>query len=481
MHGRVLLSLVGVLLAGRLVAAPKPNVILVMPDDVGWGDFSCHGNPIARTPAVDGFWREAVRFTDFHVSPTCAPTRAALLTGRHEFKSGVTHTIEERERLAPGAHTLAEVLRGGGYATGLFGKWHLGDERDRWPDRRGFGEFFIHGAGGIGQSYPGSCGDAPGNTNFDPVVLHNGTFVKTQGYCTDVFFARALEWIQSVKDSGPFFAMITPNAAHAPLDVPDRWTARHRGEVNEMTAKFYGMVENIDENFARLLESLNQWGLARTTLVIFLTDNGGTVGVPIHNGGRRGAKGTPYEGGTRVPSLWRWPDGFAGGRDVEVLTAHIDILPTVAEVAGIALTEAVARQVEGRSLRPLLLPPAHTDADAAASWPDRTFITHVGRWPRGRADAHKHSGCSIRDARFSLVNDRELFDLRADPAQATNVIEAHPEVVARLRADYDAWWSSLPPLLVNEDVVPPVENAFKSVFRQQFGESPPPPGKRTGP
>jgi len=478
MRGRILLCLV-VWLAGRLLAAPKPNVILVMPDDVGWGDFSCHGNPIVRTPAVDGFWREAVRFTDFHVSPTCAPTRAALLTGRHEFKNGVTHTIEERERLAPGAHTLAEVLRSGGYATGLFGKWHLGDERDRWPDRRGFDEFFIHGAGGIGQSFPGSCGDAPGNTNFDPVILHNGAFVKTKGYCTDVFFARAREWIASVKDRGPFFAMITPNAAHAPLDVPDSFAKRHRSEVNDMTAKFYGMIENIDENFGRLLTSLNDWGLERSTLVIFLTDNGGTVGVPIHNGGRRGTKGTPYEGGTRVPSLWRWPDGMAGGRDVDVLTAHIDILPTLAELAGVALTEPVARQVEGRSLRPLLIPTARVDA--TVDWPDRTFITHVGRWPRGQAAGFKHTGCSIRDARFSLVNDKELFDLRADPAQAKNVIEAHPTEVARLRAAYDAWWDSLPPLLVNEDAVPPAGNAFKSLFRRQFGESPPPPGQRTGP
>ena len=473
------LMLVVLVLSGRLAASPKPNVILVMPDDVGWGDFACHGNPVARTPAVDGFWREAVRFTDFHVSPTCAPTRAALLTGRHEFKNGVTHTIDERERLAPGARTLAEVLRGAGYATGLFGKWHLGDERDRWPDRRGFDEFFIHGAGGIGQSYPGSCGDAPGNTNFDPVILHNGKFEKTRGYCTDVFFERAMAWIQSAKDRGPFFAMITPNAAHAPLDVPDSFAKRHRGEVNEMTAKFYGMIENIDENFGRLLAKLKEWDLEASTLVVFLTDNGGTVGVPLFNGGRRGTKGTPYEGGTRVPSLWRWPGGFGGGRDVDVLTAHLDILPTLADFAGASLDDTVARQVEGRSLRPLLMPGAA--ADPVIPWADRTFITHVGRWPQGQAAAFKHTGCSIRDARFSLVNNTELFDLRTDSGQQTNVIDAHPDVVARLRSAYDAWWDSLPPLLVNEDAVPPAENAFAVLFREQFGDSPPPPGKRSGP
>jgi arylsulfatase len=466
---RILLLLAAVVLwagearAAETASSPRPNIIVVMPDDVGWGDFGCHGNPIIKTPAVDGFWRESVRFTDFHVSPTCAPTRAALLTGRHEFKNGVTHTIEERERLTLQAVTLPEVLRAGGYTTGLFGKWHLGDERDRWPDRRGFDEFFIHGAGGIGQSYPGSCGDAPGNTNFDPVILHNGTFVKTRGYCTDVFFDRAMAWMEEVKERGPFLAFITPNAAHAPLDVPEEYARRHRGRVDDKTAKFFGMIENIDDNFGRLLARLAEWGLTENTLVVFLTDNGGTVGVSIHNGGRRGGKGGPYQGATRVPSLWRWPAGFTGGRDIGALTAHIDVLPTLADIAGVPLSDDVRRQVEGRSLRPLLV-------DPAAVWPDRHLITHVGRWPRGQYAAFKHKGCSIRDERFALVNNSELYDLQADPAQTTNVLEKHPDVARRLRAAYEEWWGSLPPHLENEEVVPPAENAFKTLYRQQFGE-----------
>lgn len=446
----------------QAASPPRPNIIVVLSDDIGWGDWACHGNPIVKTPAVDRFWAESVRFTDFHVSPTCAPTRAALLTGRHEFKNGVTHTINERERLTLKAVTLAEVLKTGGYTTGIFGKWHLGDERERWPDRRGFDEFFIHGAGGIGQSFPGSCGDAPGNTNFDPVLLHNGTFKKTRGYCTDVFFQMAQSWIASVKDRGPFLAFITPNAAHTPLDVPEEYAARHRGQVSAMASKFYGMIENIDENFGRLMAQLDDWKLTDNTLVVFLTDNGGTVGVDLANGGRRGAKGTPYEGGTRVPSLWRWPAGFRGGRDVTALTAHLDVLPTFAEMAGVPLSDAVHRQAEGRSLVPLL-------TDPAAAWSDRTFITHVGRWPQGQVAAFKHKGCSIRDARFALVNDTELYDLQADPAQTTNVLPAHPERVARLRAAYDLWWESLPPHLDNEDAVPPAENVFKALYRRQFG------------
>lgn len=462
MAGAFLAGVMGLSPVGMGAEPPRPHIIVVMPDDVGWGDFGCHGNPVARTPAVDAFWKQSVRFTDFHVSPTCAPTRAALLTGRHEFKNGVTHTIQERERLTLKAITLADVLRGGGYKTGIFGKWHLGDERERWPDRRGFDEFFIHGAGGIGQSYPGSCGDAPGNTNFDPVILHNGKFVKTTGYCTDVFFAKALEWIDGVRKDGPFLTFITPNAAHAPLDVPETYTERYRGRVKEMAAKFYGMIENIDENFGRLLERLEMWGLARNTLVIFLTDNGGTVGVEFANGGRRAGKNTPYQGGTRVPSLWRWPSGFEGGRDVAALTAHIDVLPTLAEVAQVTLDETVRRQVEGRSLLPLL-------KDPEAQWPDRTLVTHVGRWPRGQFAAFKHRGCSIRDARFSLVNNSELYDLSADPAETTNVLEQHPDAAARLRLAYEAWWDSLPTCLDNEDAVPPAENAFKTLFREHFG------------
>src|SRR5688572_1436470 len=194
----------------------RPNIILVMPDDQGYGDLGFTGNPLLKTPHLDAFARGCVRFTDFHVSPTCAPTRAALMTGRHEFKNGVTHTIYERERLTLSATTIPELLKGAGYKTGIFGKWHLGDEAEYQPNRRGFDEVYIHGGGGIGQTYPGSCGDAPGNTYFNPAILHNGKFVKTDGYCTDLFFAQATRWIESARNSGPFFAYITTNAPHSP-------------------------------------------------------------------------------------------------------------------------------------------------------------------------------------------------------------------------------------------------------------------------
>ena len=341
--------------AAEPLAGRKPNVIFILTDDQGYGDISAHGNPILKTPNLDRLHAEGVRFTDFHVSPTCAPTRSALLTGRHEFKNGVTHTILERERLAPKATTLAQVLKSAGYTTGIFGKWHLGDEPDRWPSKRGFDEMFIHGAGGIGQSYPGSCGDAPGNTYFDPAILHNGSFEKTKGYCTDVFFSQAAKWIDSVRGHGkPFYCHIATNAPHAPLTVRPEDEARYKDKVKQANvAKFFGMIANIDDNVGKLLDQLKAWGLEKDTLVVFMNDNGGTAGVEVFNAGMRGSKVTPWLGGTRAASFWRWP-GTLKPADCDRLAAHIDFFPTLAEIAGAKLSDEVKMQVEGRSLVPLL-------------------------------------------------------------------------------------------------------------------------------
>jgi arylsulfatase len=447
----------------------QPHIILIMLDDVGYGDFGCHGNPVIRTPRVDGFYRESLRFTDFHVSPTCSPTRSALMTGRHEFKNGVTHTIFERERLTLSAVTIAQQLQSAGYTTGVFGKWHLGDEDAYQPERRGFDETYIHGAGGIGQTYPGSGGDAPGNSNFNPAILHNGKFEKTQGYCTDLFFDQALRWLNERRTGAkPCFLYITPNAAHSPHDVPEEWTARYAGKVPELeTAKFFGMIENIDFNFGRLLDKLSEWNLANDSLVIFMTDNGGTNGVSLFNAGLRSGKGTPYQGGTRVPALWRWPNRFRGGVDVAALTAHIDIFPTLGEIAGSQLADPARQQVEGRSLVPLLENPG-------AVWPDRFLVTHVGRWPWGQVADWKFRNCSIRNQRFTLVNNSELYDLAHDPGEKRNVLDQHPDVVQSLRAEYDRWWEDVLPRLVNEQQLGPPVNPFKERYWKQFGGGPTP-------
>lgn len=445
----------------------KPNIILVMTDDQGYGDLGCHGNPVLKTPHLDQFHSEALRFTEFHVSPTCAPTRSALMTGRHEFRNGVTHTINERERMTLKATTVAQLLKSAGYHTGIFGKWHLGDEAPYQPDQRGFDECFIHGAGGIGQTYAGSCGDAPNNSYFNPAILHNRVFEKTRGYCTDVFFKQAAAWIdQQRKSESPFFAYITPNAPHGPLDCPPEYEQKYTGQVPPNTAKFFGMIANIDDNFGRLMGKLKDWGLERDTLVIFMTDNGGTAGVSVFNAGMRGAKGTPYRGGTRVPALWRWPAKIKGGVDVNRLTAHIDILPTLAEITGARMPETI--KLDGRSLVPLL-------NDPQAAWSDRTLFTHVGRWERGRAAESKTALCSIRNVRYHLVNAAkngekwELFDVEQDPGEKNNIIADQPDVAAELKQKLDQWWSEVLPAMVNEDAVGPKVNPFKELYWRQFG------------
>ena len=445
-------------------AAPKPNVILVMTDDQGYGDLGWTGNPIIRTPHIDAFARESVRFTDFHVSPTCAPTRCSLMTGRHEFRSGVTHTINERERMSLKAVTFPQILKSAGYATGIFGKWHLGDQDPYQPGKRGFDEVYIHGAGGIGQSYKGSCGDAPGNTYFDPAIRHNGTFEKTKGYCTDLFFSQALKWMDSKrKEQAPFFAYITPNAPHAPLQCSEEYSKRYSGKVDTNTAKFYGMIENIDDNFGKLLSKLDEWGIARDTLVIFMTDNGGTVGVKTFNAGMHGQKATPWEGGTRVPSFWRWPAQFKGGRDSSALTAHVDIYPTLAELAGAKIP--VEPKLDGRSMVRLLLNPN-------ADWPDRFLFTHVGRWEKGKAEESKFKNCSVRNTQFHLVNNAELYDIKNDPGETRDVMVEHPGVVAKMRTAYDKWWSEILPALENENAIGPEVNPFKEAYWKQFGGGP---------
>ncbi|MCA9246214.1 MAG: arylsulfatase, partial [Planctomycetales bacterium] len=415
---------------------------------------------------------ESLRFTDFHVSPTCAPTRSAIMTGRHEFKNGVTHTIHERERMTLEAVTLPQVLKSAGYTTGIFGKWHLGDEDPYQPNRRGFDEVFIHGAGGIGQSYVGSCGDAPGNKYFDPAIRHNGTFIKTQGYCTDLFFAQAKKWIGAQAKVGkPFFAYITPNAPHGPLVSPGpQYDALYSGKaingqkLNDGAVAYYSMITNIDENVGSLRQELKSLGIANDTLLIFISDNGGTH-TRYFKAEQRGQKGSMYQGGTRSPAFWNWPGKIPSGVDCTALTVHIDIYRTLAELAGANLSDKSQQQAEGRSMLPLLEYPQ-------SEWAERTLITHVGRWQRGAAEKSKFAKCAIRNSRYSLVENKALYDLKTDPGESTNVIESHPEVVAQLRHAYDIWWQETLPLMVNEDAVGPPVNPFKAAYWRQFGDGP---------
>jgi arylsulfatase len=457
--------------ADEPIAGKRPNIIFVLTDDQGYGDFSCHGNPILKTPNMDRLHDEGVRFVDFYVSPTCSPTRSCLMSGKHEFKNGVTHTIMERERMSLKTYTLAQALKSAGYATGIFGKWHLGDEDPYQPGRRGFDEVFIHGAGGIGQSYPGSCGDAPGNSYFNPAIRHNGIFEKTKGYCTDVFFAQAIRWIDATQGKGPFFAYIPTNAPHAPLDVPPEYEAKYKGKVPKAAAKFFGMIANIDDNLGVLLTKLKEWNIERDTLVILMNDNGGTAGVQVFNAGMRGEKVMPYRGGTRAASFFRWPGRLTPG-DRSQTSAHIDIFPTLAEIAGAKVPDEVVKEFDGRSLVPVL-------ENAKAEWPDRVLVTHVGRWPKGKAAEWKYVNCSVRYLNYSMVSvppkgskakSWELFDLSRDPGERMNVIKDKPDIATKMEHAYEDWWQSILPCLVNEDAVGPAENPFKTAYWKQFGK-----------
>ncbi len=458
--------------------APRPNIVLVITDDQGYPPVGKHGHPWLQTPNLDALYDQSSRFNRFLVSPTCAPTRAAIMTGRHPMKNGVTHTILERERMALTATTLPQVLKSAGYSTGIFGKWHLGDEEPYQPHKRGFDEAFIHGAGGIGQAYACSCADAPGNRYTDPVIRHNGSFVRTKGFCTDLFFTAGLGWIHEAKDrDAPFFAFISTNAPHSPFIAPPSNAKRFTDlGFGKEQAGFYGMIENIDENVGRLLQKLKEWDLDDNTVVVFMSDNGmtgggsgkGTMGklpdgtpMQFYNAGMKGLKGSTDEGGVRVPFFIRWNKHFAAGREIGTIAAHIDILPTFAELAGAALPDG---QVEGRSLLPLLRNP---DAD----WPDRYLFTHQGRWKTGAdPDDFQWKNFAVRNQRFRYVDGTALYDMEKDPGQTANVIASHPKVVADMREAYDAFWKEARPMMVNEDAPMSPTRPFHVLFTEQMAE-----------
>jgi len=418
--------------AARTTFQSRPNVVLIMTDDQGYGDLGCHGNPVIKTPHIDHLYRESVRFSRFFVSPTCSPTRAALLTGRHEFRCGITHTILGRSLLREEEVTIADMLAGAGYATGIFGKWHLGDNFPCRPMDRGFQECLFHGGGGITQTP-----DYWGNTYFDPILNHNGVWEKNNGYCTDIFFSATLSWIGKNRDR-PFFAYITPNAPHEPLQVSPRWSDPYAAQgIGDDAARFYGMITNIDDNVGRFLSGLRLMGLEEKTLVIFMTDNGSAqaCSLGLYNAGMRACKGTAHEGGVRVPCFFRWPGMIGGGYDIVRIGAHIDLLPTLVELCGAELPHG--RQLDGISLVPLL-------AGDTGDWPDRFLMTHVGRWPAG-GQPQKYEQCSVRSQRFRLVDYRELYDIESDPGEQVNVIDRYHDEANSMRIAYDAWWDEVFP------------------------------------
>ena len=433
----------GVLSRCTTPAPAKPNVVLVITDDQGYGDLGCHGNPIIRTPAVDRFHAESVRFTDFHVDPLCAPTRAGLLTGQYAYRGGVTAAFGGRSILRPEATTIAEICQRNGYRTGLFGKWHLGDNFPCRPNERGFDETVACWSGGVTQA-----ADHWGNDYFDDTYSRNNVPEKFDGYCTDVFFREAIQFIETNRDR-PFFVFLPTNAPHAPYLVDAKYSAPYEEQgLHPTMAAFYGMIKNLDENFDRLRRRLDDLGLADNTILIFMTDNGTAAGAGERvasetwagdDAGMRGRKASQYEGGHRVPFFVSWPaGGIGGGRDVGELAAHIDVAPTLVELAG--LETAQPPGFDGVSLAPLLRGEDGFPAERVHFTQHQQF-RHDGVFQMDKPQPWLHSAAMT--GRWRLIDGAELYDLDADPGQERDVAGEHPDVVARLRAAYEAWWSEV--------------------------------------
>ena len=431
-------------------ASKKPNVILILTDDQGYGDLSCHGNSVLETPHLDRLYRESVRLTNFHVDPTCSPTRAALMTGRYSTRTGVWHTVMGRHMPRPREIMMPALFANSGYRTAIFGKWHLGDSYPYRPQDRGFHEVLVHGGGGVGQ-----IPDYWGNDYFDDTYFHNGKPRKFTGYCTDVFFRQAIRFITENRNK-PFFVYLTTNAPHSPYRVDEKYSQPYSSQVgdDEELARFYGMIANIDENMGRLIAHIKQLNLDDNTIVIFMTDNGTARGATFtdyrgnagklvsgYNAGMRGRKGSPYEGGHRVPCFIRWPAAnLAAGKDVNQLTAHLDLLPTLVDLC--QLKRPAGPRFDGVSLSGLW----NGTVEESAS---RTLFAHHQELP---VPEKYRFGCVIHEqwrliTRNDLGNSTrfELYDISKDPGQKNDLKTRHPEVVTQLKSAYDTWWQTLAP------------------------------------
>lgn len=396
--------------------ARRPNVLLIISDDQGYGDLGLHGNPLVRTPNLDRLGREAARFDRFFVSPLCAPTRASLLTGRYSLRTGAKGVAQGLETMRSEEVTIAEALRASGYRTGLFGKWHNGENYPYTPNGQGFDEAFGFNLGHW-------------NNYFDTTLERNGRPVKTKGYITDVLTDEALKFIDANR-AQPFFCYLAYNAPHSPFQVPDKYFDAYKAKgLDDTLASVYGMVENMDENIGRVLARLDDLKLRDDTIVIFLTDNGPNGA--RFNGGMRGTKGSLHEGGSRVPFFLRWSARFKTPRLIKPIAAHIDLFPTLIELCGVPMPKTLPQ--DGRSLVPLL-------EGNERDWPDRMLFT--------QHQVPKQETGAVRTQQYRLVNTGqgwELFDMQSDPEQKRDLAAQLPGVAQRLTEAYQNWWREVLP------------------------------------
>ena len=404
-------------------AVERPNIILIITDDQGYGDLGCHGNPHIKTPNIDRLYAESTRLTQFHVCPVCTPTRASLMTGRYNYRTGAIDTYRGRAMMHPDEITVAEVLASNGYKTGIFGKWHLGDCYPLRAMDQGFNESLVIKGGGLAQP-----SDPPGSGYFDPVLMHNGEDEKRTGYCTDIYTSACIDFVRANKER-PFFAYLPANAPHTPLFIDDKYVQPYLNlGISEATAKTYGMIANLDENIGRLMAEIDTLGLREKTIVIFMTDNGPQMPKdPRYNAGMRGEKATVYQGGIRVPFFFRWPGVVPAGRDVDRVAAHIDVMPTLMAMCNAA--DASNTDRDGVNLLGTLIGEENV-------WPDRTIFT---QWHRGDAP-ELYVNCMARNQRYKMVNGKEIYDLQSDPNEQRDIASERPEVLAQLRIEYEAWF-----------------------------------------
>ena len=417
-------------LASPLLAQTrKPNIVLILTDDQGYGDLSLHGNTKLATPNIDSIARDGATFTRFCSSPVCSPTRSSLLTGRYNYRTGVVDTYLGRSMMRTEEITLAEMLKPAGYRSGIFGKWHLGDNYPLRSIDQGFDDSLVLNGGGLMQ--PGDVpealsGIAPSYT--DPLLSRNGKWEPQKGYCSDIYFREAMRFIDENR-SRPFFCYLPTNAPHTPLQIAEEWVEPFRKlGLDDTTAKIYGMISNVDSNVGKLLAHLKTRNLDQDTILIFMTDNGPQQ--KRFNAGLRGLKGSTYEGGVRVPLLVRWPKRIAKGTVVDRLAAHIDLTPTLLE----ASTTSTKASLDGRSLLPLL-----TDPKAKDTWSDRTVFL---QWHRGD-EPRPFENSAVLTQRYKLVNGKELYDLESDPSESKDIAVAQSNTVRQLRMSYDAWFKDV--------------------------------------
>lgn len=443
----------------------RPNVAVVITDDQGYGDLSFHGNPILQTPHLDQLAHQSVRLTDFHVAPMCTPTRGQLLSGRDAFRNGAMNVSSGRTLLRPELTTLADIFRRAGYRTGMFGKWHLGDNYPFRPIDRGFEQ-----AVWFPSSHVNAVPDYWDNDYFDDVYIveplpsdadgfNPDTSAKRQafkGYCTEVFFQKSLDWIQQDSNQ-PFFCYLALNAPHWPHFVPAAYREQLQADLDQhpelrdsvpanqraTLVRFLAMIRCIDEQFGKWMAGLEAAGVADNTIVVFLTDNGSTMGPRYFNAGMRGGKTRLWEGGHRVPAFLRWPAGRLQPGDVGGLCHVQDLLPTLASLADI---KNVPADLDGIDLQPVLR--------RQQEMPDRTLVINYSRMPTFREQYTQQphlpqkNGAAVLWDRWRLIENRELYDLAEDPKQTQDVAAQNPEVMEKLQRHLDQWWGKVGPTVM---------------------------------